>query len=50
MEIIDVEVRFDIWCKKCKHHKTPETEDPCNECLNSPMNTQSTKPVNWEEK
>lgn len=50
MEIIDREVRFDIWCDKCKHKDTPESEDPCDECLGYPSNTQSEKPVKWEEK
>ena len=50
MEIIDREVRFDIWCSSCKHEKDSECEDPCYECLNYPVNTQSEKPVNWEDK
>lgn len=44
------EVRFDKYCENCKYSKTPETEDPCDECLNCPMNFESNKPVNWKEK
>lgn len=43
-------VDFHKWCKSCKHEKKPEYEDPCNECLDYPVNEDSTKPVNWEEK
>ena len=50
MEIIDREVRFDIWCPKCKNKDTKEEDDPCRECLTYPMNQQSEKPVKWEEK
>lgn len=50
MEIIDREVRFDIWCSTCKNEKAPEDEDPCYECLNYPVNQYSEKPIKWEEK
>ena len=50
MEIVDREVRFDIWCQTCKNQKTPEEDDPCRECLNYPANQYSEKPINWEEK
>lgn len=43
------EVRFDIWCKRCKHKDTPEVEDPCNECLNEPSNINSRKPIHWKD-
>ena len=43
------EVRFDQYCKSCKHYKTEETDDPCNECLDNGGNENSHKPVNWEE-
>ena len=42
------EVDFGDYCKTCKHAKTPEAEDPCNECLEYPMNVYSHKPVNWK--
>lgn len=43
------EVRFDKYCKKCKHHDVKEYEDPCNECLESGMNEGSEKPVKFVE-
>lgn len=50
MEILDVMVEFDEYCKTCKHKDTDGFKDPCNECLENPVNTQSKKPVNYEEK
>ena len=44
------EVRFDIWCSKCKHKDVPEVKDPCNECLDIGANIDSEKPVKYEEK
>ena len=43
------EVRFDIWCEKCKHHEEYECDDPCNECLAQGWNENSTKPVHFAE-
>ena len=44
------EVRYDIYCPKCEHEKTPENEEPCYECLEESVNLHSHKPINWEEK
>lgn len=53
-DIMDVvnekEVRFDIWCPKCKHHDEPETVDPCDACMNEPSNWGSTKPYMFKPK
>lgn len=38
------------WCKKCKHEKTKEPNPPCDECLSNPVNTDSIRPIMWEEK
>lgn len=43
------EVRFDLYCSKCKHEKLPEIDEPCYECLKNPVNLHSRKPVNFEE-
>lgn len=43
------EVRFDLYCSKCKHKKLPEIDEPCYECLKNPVNLHSRKPVNFEE-
>ena len=44
------EVRFDLYCKTCKHEKVKDVEEPCNECLDNSANLYSVKPVKWEEK
>lgn len=50
MEYIYKEVHFDQYCKTCKYENTPESEDPCDECLMHGSNLYSHKPVNWKEK
>lgn len=44
------EVRFDEYCKLCKHWEKSEAEDPCYDCLNQGWNIDSHKPINFEEK
>lgn len=44
------EVRFDEYCETCKYESKKEDEDPCDECLNNPVNLYSKKPVNWKAK
>lgn len=44
------EVYFHKYCKTCKHSKVKATEDPCDECLATPANVNSHKPVKWTEK
>lgn len=51
-------VRFDKWCKECKHfaHKFPnedfnsEAQEPCNSCLEIGMRTGTEKPIYLEKK
>lgn len=44
------EVYFDQYCKTCKHQDSKEDDEPCDDCLNNPVNVYSHKPVRWEEK
>lgn len=44
------EVYFGQYCTTCKHEKKAETDDPCDDCLENPVNVYSHKPVRWEEK
>ena len=44
------EVRFDLYCPKCKEEKTKETDDPCNKCLAEPINQYSNKPIHFKKK
>lgn len=55
MTIIDEEyeeVYFHDYCPKCKYLKVDDTKgkEPCNECLDNPVNLYSHKPVNFEAK
>lgn len=38
------EVRFDIYCEKCKFASSSPSSDPCNECLGDPCNEGSHVP------
>lgn len=44
------EVYFHEYCKTCKNLMLDENEEPCNECLDNPVNLYSHKPVKYEEK
>ena len=50
MEQIDKIVHFDEYCPTCKYETTPEKDNPCNECLDNPTNTNTRQPVMWKEK
>ena len=43
------EVYFDQFCKTCKHGSKLESETPCDDCLENPVNLYSHKPVKYEE-
>ena len=49
-DLIDKEVYFGLYCNQCQYYDTPESEDPCDECLTSPSNVYSHKPINFKEK
>lgn len=36
---------FDVFCEYCVNKDTPETEDPCNDCLQSEAKEDSHKPM-----
>lgn len=44
------EVRFDIYCKTCKHYEKAESEDPCWDCLGQGWNEDSHKPIRYDPK
>lgn len=44
----DKEVYFHQYCNKCKHFGDDESSDICNDCLASPSNEDSHKPVNYK--
>lgn len=43
-------VDFKKYCKTCKNEKLRETKNPCNECLDYPINEGTSKPVKWEDR
>lgn len=36
-------------CLDCIHFELDESESPCDECLNEPVNTYSTTPVHFKK-
>ena len=42
-------VKFEIWCPKCVNQKLDETKDPCNECLDQPVN-EFGLPIHYKKK
>ena len=38
------------YCNSCENKDSPEYEDTCNECLNTPEREFSHKPINFKEK
>ena len=43
-------VDFATYCPKCMHLSKDESEDPCRACLLDAVNTDSRKPVMYEER
>lgn len=46
----DKEVFFYLYCPACKHENCADSEDPCDECLENPVNQDSHKPIFFKEK
>lgn len=44
-------VDFEKWCATCKFKDCSEWDydQPCHECIDEPINYDSTKPTLWEE-
>ena len=43
-------VHFNEYCEGCKYRDLPETEDPCYDCLNEPVNVWSHRPTEFKER
>lgn len=43
-------VDFQEYCPLCEHLNLPEEEEPCRECLATPVNAWSHKPVRFKKK
>lgn len=50
MEIVEHLVEFDVWCEKCEYADKREDEEPCDSCLECPVNTHSHRPVKFKAK
>ena len=48
MEIIEKFVDFKTDCKYCKHKDDADYMDPCNFCLDTPVNDNSERPICFE--
>lgn len=45
------EVRYDLYCTRCKYwDKNDEYKEPCDECMDSPTNYATDRPINFKEK
>lgn len=49
MEDMYKEVYFEQYCKTCEFSDAKETDEPCCDCLNEPVNLYSHKPVSWKK-
>ena len=49
MESKEKEVRFDIYCRFCKHTECPGFVEPCDECLESMYTEDRHVPVKFEK-
>lgn len=43
-------VDFEKYCKKCEYNNTAESDVPCWECLEQPVNYNSEKPIRFKER
>lgn len=43
------EVRFDEYCKTCKHANAPEDQEPCSICIDCPCRPYSHIPLKYEK-
>lgn len=43
-------VHFDIYCKTCKCLEKDEHEEPCDDCLLTPTNINSHKPIKYKKR
>lgn len=50
MNLKQKEVRYDLYCSRCKHEKLEDSKDPCNQCLEEFLNDGTDRPRYFEEK
>ena len=42
-------VKYEKYCKKCKHLGKAEYKEPCNECLKNPVRSGTEVPLKFEK-
>ena len=50
MEYPNKEVRFDLYCDRCKYKEKDDYGEPCFSCLDEPVREYSHRPINWKER
>lgn len=43
-------VNYYDWCPVCMYLNVDESDDPCHECLSTPVNQDSRRPVKFRKK
>lgn len=50
MEVVTKLVNYDQYCKSCEHFNKESYENPCHECLSTPVREYSRKPLCYKER
>lgn len=50
MELNTKLVDYNKYCPLCEYKNLEDYRDPCNDCLNNPVNWNSRKPIRFKEK
>ena len=50
MRVENKEVDFNTYCEICENRDLNGYEEPCDECLSTPYNLNTSKPINFKEK
>mgnify|MGYP004623218659 FL=1 len=43
-------INFEHYCRLCEHESIDSTKEPCNECLGTPVRSDSHTPINFKRK
>lgn len=49
MELIEHFCDFEKYCNKCVHKEKKEIDSPCDECLDTPVNEYTDRPVHFSK-
>lgn len=48
-DITEQFVDYCVYCKTCKHKEKHNWEDPCDECISTPVRKNTSVPVNYDK-